>query len=63
MSMMENSLYKRRVYDWHRQDTRMTECSDICVTAAAGWGGRRKQYAVCVGGKYGSSKTINSVRV
>lgn len=39
MSMMENSLYKRRVYDWHRQDTRMTECSDICVTAAAGWGG------------------------
>lgn len=27
------------VYDWHRQDTRMTELKDICVTAAAGWGG------------------------
>ncbi len=30
---------KQTVYDWHRQDTRMTECGDICVTAAAGWGG------------------------
>lgn len=28
-----------RVYDWHRQDTRMTELGDVCVTAAAGWGG------------------------
>ena len=28
----------KRVYDWHRQDTRMTELKDICVTAAAGWG-------------------------
>ena len=27
-----------RVYDWHRQDTRMTELGDVCVTAAAGWG-------------------------
>lgn len=27
------------VYDWHRQDTRMTELKDICTTAAAGWGG------------------------
>lgn len=40
MSMMENlSSKKQTVYDWHRQDTRMTECGDICVTAAAGWGG------------------------
>ena len=30
---------RKTVYDWHRQDTRMTECGDICVTAAAGWGG------------------------
>ena len=29
---------KQTVYDWHRQDTRMTECGDVCVTAAAGWG-------------------------
>lgn len=29
----------KKVYDWHRQDTRMTELGDICVTAAAGWGG------------------------
>lgn len=29
---------KRTVYDWHRQDTRMTELKDVCVTAAAGWG-------------------------
>ena len=28
----------RKVYDWHRPDTRMTECSDVCVTAAADWG-------------------------
>lgn len=43
MSMKENALYNgskiRKVYDWHRQDTRMTELGDICVTAAAGWGG------------------------
>lgn len=32
-------IEKQTVYDWHRQDTRMTECGDICVTAAAGWGG------------------------
>ena len=30
---------KQTVYDWHRQDTRMTELPDVCVTAAAGWGG------------------------
>lgn len=30
---------KQTVYDWHRQDTRMTELKDICTTAAAGWGG------------------------
>ena len=29
----------KRVYDWHRQDTRMTELKDVCTTAAAGWGG------------------------
>ena len=29
----------KTVYDWHRQDTRMTELKDICTTAAAGWGG------------------------
>ena len=33
------TLISQKVYDWHRQDTRMTECGDICVTAAAGWGG------------------------
>ena len=32
-------LITQTVYDWHRQDSRMTECKDICVTAAAGWGG------------------------
>ena len=37
MSQMENVSF--RVYDWHRQDTRMTELKDVCVTAAAGWGG------------------------
>jgi DNA (cytosine-5)-methyltransferase 1 len=37
MSQMEKSSF--RVYDWHRQDTRMTELKDVCVTAAAGWGG------------------------
>ena len=30
---------EKRVYDWHRQDTRMTELGDVCTTAAAGWGG------------------------
>ena len=50
-----------RVYDWHRQDTRMTELGDVCVTAAAGWGGWRKQYAVCNGGEHGcSSKKTNT---
>ena len=33
------TLVTQKVYDWHRQDTRMTELGDICVTAAAGWGG------------------------
>ena len=28
----------KKVYDWHRQDTRMKELGDVCVTAAAGWG-------------------------
>lgn len=37
MSQMEKLSF--RVYDWHRQDTRMTELKDVCVTAAAGWGG------------------------
>ena len=37
MSQKENVSY--RVYDWHRQDTRMTELNDICVTASAAWGG------------------------
>lgn len=32
------TLITQTVYDWHRQDTRMTELKDICVTAAAGWG-------------------------
>lgn len=27
------------VYDWHRQDTRLTQLGDICVTASASWGG------------------------
>ena len=29
----------KRVYDWHRQDTRMTELKDVCTTASASWGG------------------------
>ena len=33
------TLITQTVYDWHRQDTRMTECKDVCVTVAAGWGG------------------------
>lgn len=32
-------MVKKTVYDWHRQDTRMTELKDVCTTAAAGWGG------------------------
>lgn len=32
-------MMTQTVYDWHRQDTRMTELGDICTTAAAGWGG------------------------
>lgn len=32
------TLITQKVYDWHRQDTRMTELGDICVTAAAAWG-------------------------
>lgn len=28
----------KKVYDWHRQDTRMTELGDVCVTASASWG-------------------------
>lgn len=44
MSMKERLFYKtsetrKTVYDWHRQDTRMTELKDVCTTAAAGWGG------------------------
>ena len=38
LAMVKENV-KRTVYDWHRQDTRMTECGDVCVTAAAGWGG------------------------
>ena len=33
------TLITQKVYDWHRQDTRMTELGDVCVTATAGWGG------------------------
>lgn len=40
------TLITQKVYDWHRQDTRMTELGDVCVTAAAGWGGWWKQYAL-----------------
>lgn len=29
---------EKTVYDWHRQDTRMTECKDVCVTASGSWG-------------------------
>ena len=29
---------EKTVYDWHRQDTRMTECKDVCVTASRNWG-------------------------
>ena len=32
-------MVKKTVYDWHRQDTRMTELKDVCTTAAARWGG------------------------
>lgn len=32
-------MSSKTVYDWHRQDTRMTELKDICVTAASSWGG------------------------
>ena len=46
---------ERKVYDWHRQDTRMTELKDVCTTAAAGWGGWWKQYAVCTGARHGKS--------
>lgn len=28
----------RKVYDWHRCDTRMTELKDVCCTANANWG-------------------------
>ena len=35
----EGCVLMKTVYDWHRQDTRMTELKDVCVTAAAGWGG------------------------
>ena len=30
---------KQTVYDWRRQDARMTENKDVCVTAEAAWGG------------------------
>ena len=42
-----NYVVEKTVYDWHRQDTRMTELKDVCTTAAAGWGGWWKQYAIC----------------
>lgn len=29
---------EKTVYDWHRQDTRMTECKDVCATASGSWG-------------------------
>lgn len=28
----------KQVYDWHRQDTRMTELGDICTTVVSNWG-------------------------
>lgn len=31
-------IIERRVYDWHRCDTRMTELGDVCCTASAAWG-------------------------
>lgn len=37
--MVNDSKKTFKVYDWHRQDTRMTELGDVCVTAVAGWGG------------------------
>lgn len=38
---------EKTVYDWHRQDTRMTELKDVCVTVAAAWGRGGQQYALC----------------
>lgn len=29
---------ERKVWDWHRCDTRMTELKDVCNTASAAWG-------------------------
>lgn len=39
LNVMQLQPTTKTVYDWHRQDTRMTELKDVCVTAAAGWGG------------------------
>lgn len=39
VAMAEKTTEKKQtVFDWHRQDTRMTELKDICVTASASWG-------------------------
>lgn len=58
-------LSEKRVYDWHRQDTRMTELKDICVTAAAGWGGGGnnmpyvlEEDAICLNDQGGSQMSV-----
>ena len=72
MSMKEKSSCSlnrggRRVYDWHRQDTRMTELGDICVTASASWGngGNNMPYVLdvmCVGnGQLAQAKISDKV--
>lgn len=48
------------VYDWHRQDTRMTELRDVCVTAAAGWGGGGNNMPYVLEGEEGDD-TVNMI--
>lgn len=48
--MREKSLFKK-VYDWHRQDTRMTELTDICTTVVSNWGSGGNNMPYVLGGQ------------
>lgn len=51
--MREKLLFKK-VYDWHRQDTRMTELKDVCTTVVSNWGSGGNNMPYVLGGaKYG----------
>lgn len=56
-----NYVVKKTVYDWHRQDTRMTELKDVCVTAAAGWGAGGNNMPYVLEGEVKNARTQDTI--